>query len=351
MSEQLAELWDWFADTQCRRYSPLYEQVCRAVARSDDVLAMVEEAPPEGHMPTVLLAAVHYLVLSGLDHPLAAVYAGAPGGEVGPLFVDVCRTQHEAIRTILATRHTNTNEVGRSAVLGPALTEAAARVGAPIGLVDVGCSAGLNLLCDRYLLDYGAHGMTGPPEAPVRLACDVTSGTPPIADLLPRIATRIGLDRDPVHLADDADMRWQLACVWPDTGRLARSRTALDLARAADLQIVEGDAVDALPALLTSLPGACVPVVVTTWALAYLRSDRRTEFVDVLRDASADRPIAWISGEAAGVVHPLGDVAVPPDALGIDASVLGLVVFDRGDLDASVLGFVHPHGRSLAWLA
>jgi hypothetical protein len=64
------------ADSSCRGYSPLYDHICRTVAESDAVLDLVTEAPPEGHNPVLLLAAVHHLLLGGLEHPLAAVYAG-----------------------------------------------------------------------------------------------------------------------------------------------------------------------------------------------------------------------------------------------------------------------------------
>jgi hypothetical protein len=47
---------------------------------------MVQSAPSEAHLPNVLLAAVHYLVLSGLEHPLADVYAGRSDQDPGPLF-------------------------------------------------------------------------------------------------------------------------------------------------------------------------------------------------------------------------------------------------------------------------
>ncbi len=351
MSGALRDLWTWFADTQCRAYSPVYEQVCRGVAGSDEVLELVQGSPPQAHLPTVLLASVHYLLLSGLDHPLAHVYAGRSDQDPGPLFVDVVLGHREEILGLLGTRHTNTNEVGRSAVLGPALTEVAARLGPPLTLVDVGCSAGLTLLCDRYLIDYGAAGSTGPADAPVRLECEVTGGDPPIATRLPSVAARIGLDREPVDLRDDAAVRWQLACVWPDTGRLERTRASLALARDAGLDIHEGDAVEALPDLLASLPRSGVPVVITSWALAYLPTDRRTEFVNVLRAASADCPVAWISAEGEGTVPLLADVSAPTDAQGIDASVLGLAVFDGRDVEAEVLGFVHPHGRWLDWRA
>lgn len=349
MSGGLADLWVSFADRQCRQYSPLYDRVCREVAQTEELLDMVAAAPPDAHLPNVLLAAVHYLILSGLQHPLADVYAGRSDKDPGPLFVDVCLGHREAITELLGTRHTNTNEVGRSALVGPALTEVASRLGHPLGLVDVGCSAGVNLLCDQYLIDYGPAGVTGPPQAQVRLSCQVVRGNPPIADRLPAILARVGLDRDPIDLRDDDAVRWQLACVWPDTARLERTRIALQQARDGQLHIVQGDAVDALPDVLEALPSGCVPVVVTTWAMAYLPVVRRTEFVEALQAFAADRPVAWISGEGAGVVALLGDVSAPPDDLGIDASVLGLVTFHGTDRHSEVLGFAHPHGRWLDW--
>ena len=345
----LAELWKGFADTSCRGYSPLYDRICRAVADDDEILAMVEVAPPRAHLPNVLLAAVHYLLLGGLDHPLAAVYEGSSDLDPGPLFTDVCRAQREAIGELLQTRHTNTNEVGRSALLGPALTATAGRIGEPLALVDVGCSAGLNLLCDRYRLDFGPCGATGPEDAAVRISCRVVGGRPPIAPLLPRIAARVGLDRDPIDLFDEDAVRWQLACVWPDTGRLPRSRLAFEEARRSPPRIVRGDAVDALPELVASLPDGCVPVIVTTWSLAYLDRRRRAEFQETLASLGRRAPLAWISGEGAGVVEPFAAADAPLDADGTVASVLGSVVFRGGEVDATLLGFAHAHGAWIDW--
>jgi hypothetical protein len=347
----LADFWVTFADTQCRDYSPLYDRIVRYVATLDEIMAMVQAAPPEAHMPNVLLAAVHFVVLGGVDHPLVAVYESASDADPGPLFADVCVQYRTEIEHLLATRHTNTNEVGRSAVLGPALLTVAERLGAPLGLVDVGCSAGLNLLCDRYFLDYGEFGATGPTDADVRLQCEVIGGRPPTADTLPAIGSRVGLDLDPVDLSNDDDARWQLACVWPDTGRLPRTRIAIGAARGAGLQIVQGDAVDGVADVVRSVPSDCLPVVVTTWALAYLPPDRRALFDAALVDLGHERPIAWISGEGPTVVPRFADVDAPTDHMGTVGSLLGLVTYDGEDVDATLLAYVHPHGTWIDWLA
>jgi hypothetical protein len=347
----LAAVWTYFADTSCGRYSPLYDRVCRTVAASDEILTLIREAPPRGHQPNVLLAAVHYLLLGGVDHPLAARYAGTSDADAGPMFVDFCLVHREQVLELLSSRHTNTNEVGRSALLGCALTAVAQRLGEPLGLVDVGCSAGLNLCCDRYRLDYGPAGTTGPSDAAVRISCEVIGPDAPIAPMLPPIAARVGIDRHPVDANDDDETRWLLACAWPDTGRLPRMRVALEEVRRRPPHLVRGDAVDTVGDVVLGLPADVLAVVTTTWALAYLSPARRIAFRESLASASRSRTIAWISGESPGVVDLFSDVEAPSDPQGTEASILGLAVFHDGDLDAELLAFVHPHGNWINWHA
>ena len=62
-------LWAQFAERECGTYSPLYAAIAWAVADDGDLLDLVVEVPPAAHLPNVLLAAVHYLLLGGLSHP------------------------------------------------------------------------------------------------------------------------------------------------------------------------------------------------------------------------------------------------------------------------------------------
>ena len=194
-TDDLARLWEWFAQTEFHRQSPLYERIAVAVSQDRELLEMVRAAPPAAHLPLTLFGAVHYLLLDGLDHPLADVYAGRSDADPAPLFLDVCRAQRPEIVALLATRHVQTNDCGRSALIGPGLTWLADRFDRPLALIDVCASAGINLLCDRYRIDYGAHGATGPVSSPVQIACRVVAGHPPIAERLPALVTRVGIDR------------------------------------------------------------------------------------------------------------------------------------------------------------
>jgi hypothetical protein len=341
---ELASLWRWYAD-QFRRDSLIYGRIADAVADDREVLDMLREAPLAAHLPPAPLAAAHYLILEGHDHPLADVYAGRSDADPGPLFIHLCRTERDRLLALLETRRVQTNDCGRSAIIGPALTWAAAQVPGPYCLVDVGASAGINLLCDRFLLDYGAHGTTGPIDSTVRITCEVTGGDPPIAARLPTFERRVGIDLSPIDLTDPADATWLLACVWPDTGRSERVAASIRLAQQYPPTMVTGRANDVLPPVLEGLPTEATAVVMTTWAFAYFSIEERAQFLDVLRDQSTRRPIVWIFAETREAVVEIVDCE--PGR----AELLGAVVFDGTTVTEHLLGHVHPHGNWVDWRA
>ncbi len=348
-TDDFAQMWAWFA-THCRGTSPLYEQICVAVAGDRALLEYLRTVPPSAQLPLALLAAVHFLLLAGADPALAAIYAREAHEDPGPLFLDFWRAHRDAIDHILATRHIQTNDCGRSALIAPGLTWVASRFDRPLALVDVGASAGLNLLCDGYRIDYGSFGATGPGDSPVRIECEVVGGRPPIAPRLPPIVSRIGIDRSPVDLGDPDDVRWLLACVWPDSGRLERTAASIRLAQVAPPQVVAADANDAIAGILAGLPDSALATVVTTWAFAYFGAEQRQEFIGHLAAASHDRDVAWLSAEGPGTVESLGaEAADHPDRAGSD--ILGAVLFQKGVQEARLLAFAQEHGGWIDWRA
>jgi hypothetical protein len=217
-------------------------------------------------------------------------------------------------------------------------------------VVDVGASAGLNLLCDSYRIDYGPHGATGPADSPVHIACRVVGGDPPIASRLPAFASRVGIDRSPIDLTDPDDARWLLACVWPDTGRLAHTEAAINLAQSDPPTVIAGDATAALGDVLAALAPGTPAVIVTTWAFAYLESADRLDFMALLDRESGTRPLAWVSAEAAGTVESFAGEAVPDDEQGT-SDILGAILFSNGERRAHLLAYVQEHGQWIDWRA
>jgi hypothetical protein len=160
--DDFAHMWAWFA-THCQETSPLYERISLAVSGDRDLLERLRAARPSAHLPPALLAAVHYLVLSGADHPLADLYAGRAGPDPGPLFLDFCRGHWEEVNDLLSTRHIQTNDCGRSALIAPGLTWLTPRLSGRFSLIDVGASAGLSCCATSTASSTAPSGLPGPP--------------------------------------------------------------------------------------------------------------------------------------------------------------------------------------------
>ncbi len=343
----------------CMPRAPLYALLAAGIAADPDVARLMLAAPPEQHNPTLLLCAVHDIVLRGDAPRLAAFYPNLTTvpvtGDPFPFFRETALAHADELGATLAVRRTQTNEIGRCAVLLPVLALLAAEAG-PVAHVDVGASAGLNLLLDRYHYRYEPgrdatrpHDPTvvevGAPSA-VELRCGIR-GEVPIPTAVPAVAASLGLDSQPIDVTDEAAVRWLEACVWPDQAdRFARLRAAIAIAREAPPAIRRGDAVDDVASTLELVAGAGHVVVSTTWVLSYLSEDRQRAFVAELDACGAARDLSWLSAESPAQAPAL---PIPTTAEPEHISVLGLVTWRGGRRTVTRLGVCHPHGYWLQW--
>lgn len=329
--------------------APLYRRLSAGISQRRDLAGLLTHADPEQRLPVLLLAAVHFLVLGQPDSELARFYpnltAQPDRGDPLPAFAAFCCAHHDELVSLLRTRSTQTNEVGRCALLLPPLVLVAAEVG-PLGLLDVGTSAGLNLALDRYSYRYEPGGVVGG-DSPVVLTCG-TRGAFPCPATMPPIGSRLGLDRDPVDLDDETEVRWLEACVWPDQDvRLRRLRAAIDVTRRHPPAVRTGDAVDDLTAGIDVVGRHHHPVVTNTWVLNYLTSQQRTAYVAVLDSVGRERDLSWIFAESPRQVGP--EIPVPDDPDLAHATVLSLVRWRSGERRVEHLGVAHHHGAWLHW--
>ena len=266
VEQPLSDHFRGFAAVAERDGGTTYPAICRGVADDEDVLSILDRASLPQRRPLILLAAVHFLLLSGVEHPLAAYYdtvATVRGGagrtpvdpDPTPSFVDFCQVHRAAVEELVATRTTQTNEVGRCTALLPGLCHVAAHYGSevPLSLLDLGTSAGLNLLFDDYGYTYrsAADGTTraaGTPGSAVALECEARDDLDLLPNLvLPSMAERVGLDLSPVDPRSDDDALWLQACQWPDNpARFGRLRAALATVRASSHppRLEQGDMID-----------------------------------------------------------------------------------------------------------
>jgi hypothetical protein len=318
--EAIAERYRKFAINEARGQSALYEALATHVADSDELLEFLSRIPPDRHQPNLFFASVRHV-------------AGLP---ISPqAFDEAVRRYAPKVAALMRSRTTQTNEPGRCAVLLPLL----ARLPAPLAIMEVGASAGLCLLPDRYRYDYGHRSLeAGPPmrpNAPV-FPCVVNELTPLPASL-PHIAWREGLDLNPLDVASTVDMNWLEILVWPEqVGRRERLRAAIELAQQDPPIIRRGDLRKDLDALLGSAPRGMTRVVFHTAVLAYVTSQRdRDAFARAVMASGA----TWISNEVP---------AAYPD---IAAKIPGPRRQDRFLLavNGEPVAWTEPHGKSIEW--
>ncbi len=168
-----------FAEVDAAGTSLLYGRVAIALSESAEALRAIQAAPPRRRQPALILAALHHLALAGRAPKLAAAYATADGDAAARAAIDTLLGLTDEVVAIAARRRTRPDETGRYAVLHPAIAEAASRVGATaVGLLDVGCSAGMNLNVDRVGISYSNGQTLGDPSSPVRFTASLVGDRP-----------------------------------------------------------------------------------------------------------------------------------------------------------------------------
>lgn len=286
-------------------------------------------------VPLRLAGALHGLARAGAE--VASVYPPHDAAcDDATLWAEVGDALRDHAATILEWLRSppQTNEVRRSAVLVPGFLTVAALTGLPLALSELGASAGINLLGDRYRLNLDGHAF-GPADAAVTLCPEWRGPPPPGADL--RVVDRAGCDLAPRDPASPRDCARLLAYVWADQlDRLSRTEAALKAVAAEGVTVARADAADWLSARLAVVRPGAAHVVFHSIAWQYFTEATKTAAKASIEAAGAratrDAPLAWLRFEADGAT-PGADVRLTLWPGGREAAL------GRGDF----------HGRWVAW--
>ncbi len=349
-SEQIADLGrrftehgvDIYGSLSSRNASPLYAFLAQRVAQDPEALALVADADPSTTITNLFFGAVHYLLLGGIDHPLAEFYPDLtpqpkPLSEAYPAFRGFCLEHDQEVRTLVRTRRVQTNEVGRCAALLPAFEEIRQRCGGrPLALVEIGTSAGLHLLWDRYHYDYGRAGAVGDSLAPVRLVCEPRgSYPPPLPTVMPGVAYRVGIDVAPIDVHDEQATRWLRALIWPEhTDRQRLLAAALTMSRDHPPRIVAGDAEDVLPEVLAEAPADAMLCVYDSFTLNQVPRAKRERILACLAEHAAVRDLYRVAQEGWSLTEP---------------PHIELSTFQSDTVHSERLAHCESHGRWIEW--
>ena len=357
---KVAGIFRFLAEVEFPGYSHLYELLATRIADELWIPALISQHNRSSFAAVLFLDCVRELTLAEPDQPLALRYEAIADGadaldpDPWPLFRQLVAERRDELATLLETRSIQTNEVGRSAALLPAFTAVAERFQRPLALIEIGCSAGLNLFFDRFHIDYGEAGTSGPDDSPVRLTSDVRGDLrPPIPSIAPRVVSRLGLDLSPIDVTDPVATRWLEACVWPDVPhRLSRLRAAIELARLDPPELRAGNAVDLVADAVRAVPDDAVACLDSTWVLAYFSDEERHELHRQLDELGADRAIAYVTAEYAQDGAPWVPAPARPSVVVEHKmpTLLGLGLWDHGRTDHRALAWMPPHGQWIDWL-
>jgi hypothetical protein len=314
MSQPNFDYWTFFVAEARRLNAPLYVRLSEGIGGDLELRALAETARPGQPPANMILAAAHFLLLRGAQHPLRDFYPNLTDkiadGDPFPAFRDFVAQHREEIAQLVSTRVTNTNEVGRSAALHAGFRALAARASAPLNLIEIGPSAGLNMIWDSYGVRYNRDGESFATDAPAgALIIDTALRGPHVPPLgpPPKVAHRVGLERNPVNLSDPDSRDWLRALVWPDhRARFDRLEKALAIYADKTPQIRAGDALDLLPEALAEAPAnetLCVYHTIVTYQFPH---EAREALDHLLITAGVRRPVWRLSLEfAAENYHPL----------------------------------------------
>lgn len=281
---------------------------------------------------------LHHLVLSGTDTRLAAVYSGALTNQsaIDRLVSDIV-ARNDAVVAPWLDGPPQTNEAGRSASVMAGLSWLSARLGPRFSLIEIGASAGINTMMDRYRYDLGGASF-GPPDSPMYIAPEWRGARAPDAPV--NIASIAGCDLAPIDLSDRGAALRLKSYVWPEaTERMTRIDAAIAVAAERAAPVVQESAGDFAERMFgTGREHGATRALFHTIVWQYLPDAEQDRITDIMMragaEASANSPVAWLALETNRQTfeHEL------------------TVRYWPGGEEPAILATAHPHGAWVKWL-
>ena len=236
-----------------------------------------------------------------------------------------------------------TNEAGRAASIMGGLLWLAQRVVPKFELFELGASAGVLTMLERYHFRLGETEV-GPPASPMQIAPEWRGqGSPPGVPEGFEIVSLRGCDLAPIDLSDPASALRLKSYVWPDApGRMARIDAAIELASANSPDLVKQDAGEFVAEMLArpqaeGTTRAMFHSIMWQYMPAETQDAISSAFEQAGRKATPERPLAWISLET--------DPATFRHELKVRFWNGG-----ESNGDSVLLSHAHPHGAWVEWI-
>ena len=293
-------------------------------------------APLADALPLRVAGGLHALHLSGTAPALDPIY-GAEAADDARIIAGVI-AEHEMALLPWLDGPPQTNEAGRSANFIAAMLWLADR-GCPARFqcLEIGSSAGINLMLDRFSYDLGGV-QTGPDPALMHFAPVWTGAAPPSQAIA--VADTKGCDVAPVDLTDPADALRLKAYIWPEhTVRFERMDAAIRAAAIRKPDVVQATAADFVEAELAKPQESdTTRMLMHSIVWQYVPKDQQDRVTAAMEaagaEATSDRPLVWVMVEADRTVH---------------RHKLTVRRWPGGGEEVQ-LAWSHPHGADIEWV-
>lgn len=291
----------------------------------------------EDAMPLRLAGGFHNLHLTGTDERLKPIYSGevTDQAQVDAIVLAVAR-DHDFQLAQWFAGPPQTNEAGRSAGIMAGLLWLAQRLGSRFELNEIGASAGINTMMERYAYDLGGIRV-GPQDSRMRIIPE-WRGPPPPQEAVEIVSIR-GCDVGPIDLTDQGQALRLKSYVWAEvTERLDRVDAAIALASERPPLLEMTDAADWVESRLAEPQAKGVTrVLYHSIVWQYLPPESRSRIEHAMNEAGAragpERPLAWVQLETNRETfrHELR------------------VRYWPGSREWALLGEAHAHGAWVTW--
>jgi len=343
--ESLRQKFIRFSEIESQEMSPFYSYLASRVAKDDSLLGIVASTSVGQPPPNMIFASVRLLLDQGAAPELLAQY---PTTFTDPWdegayedFRDFVLKNELEIRTILKSRKVQSNVIRRSAVLLPGLIESSATFGgSPFTNIEIGASAGLTLMWDKfrykYVDDDDSYELgvsTFPWAVETKIEGRFRQG---FFDSELNVTRNIGLELAPISITDQDAVDWLRALIWPEhSDNRELFEAALKTPESLELDVRSGDALVGIGPLVSELPDGEPINVYHSHTLNQFSAEMKQTFTQRLADISVERPVNQLGFEG-----------------GKDGfSILSLRLFRDGKIEADrELAHCEAHGRWIKWV-
>ena len=212
-----------------------------------------------------------------------------------PHFRDFCSKYKDQIISILKEKMVQTNEIRRCGYLYPSFSYVYNKVKKPLALIEIGTSAGFQLLWDKYSYSYEVYGKM---ESNVYIKSEIKGeNLPTFSKKIPPVFNRYGLDLHINDLSNIEDSLWLNSLIWPEhKERRALFEQALGcvMNNKDELNLIEGDGLELLPRIIEQIPTDSIICIFHTHVANQIAEDEKHKLLDNVKNIAIKRDVFHI---------------------------------------------------------